>query len=87
MNTPSSWSEVTVWHTVVYYTFLPVVFVMLFGTLSTPVLWYFSVLGFGQALAIPWILCSLTIVYVALLGNYVMPAETYRKYRSGEWGT
>jgi hypothetical protein len=56
------------------------------GVLSSAPLWYFGVITFGEAIVYPWCVASIAFVYIALFGDYVMPAETYRKYRSGEWG-
>jgi hypothetical protein len=52
---------------------------------SSPLLWYMGLLGFGEALLLPWAALCAAICYISALGDYVMPAETYRKYRSGEW--
>ena len=82
---PSSWNEVTIWHKVVYHTFMPMLILGFGSILSAPVVWYIGLINFGEAIVYPWCVFMLMLGYISLLGDYVMPAETYRKYRSGEW--
>jgi len=83
---PSSWGEVTIYHKIVYYTFLPFVAMVFLGFIATIVLYVTGAISFGKAILLPWLLLLSVISYLAFLGDYVMPSETYRKYRSGEWG-
>ena len=81
---PSNWSEVTIWHTLVFYTFLPLMALGFMALLATAPAWYFGIITFKEAIYLPWGIFAFMVGYIALLGDYVMPAETYRKYRSGE---
>ena len=83
---PSSWDEVGLGHHITHYTFLPVLALLFGSILATPVLWFINVLTFSEAILLPWAVFAFAVGYIALFGDYVMPAETYRKYRSGEWG-
>ena len=83
---PSSKDELELGHHVVYYTFLPLVAIV-FGTiLSSPVLWWMDYLSYSMAFVLPWTAMLVTCLYIMCFADYVIPIETYRKLRSGEWG-
>lgn len=82
---PSSKEDLTLRHHFVYYTFLPLVGVLVLSIVSVPVLWYLDYLSFITALALPWGVMGIAMIYIGFLGDYVIPAETYRKLMNGEW--
>lgn len=84
-DTPSSWEEVTVWHKITYYTIMPVILIGLSLLVSIPVLYILGWINFQEAFLFSWAIYNFILLYFMLMGDYVMPAETYRKYRSGEW--
>ena len=85
-NIPSSKDELELGHHIVHYTFLPMV-VLVFATivLSFPA-WWFGWIPYRTAFLIPWLSLLVACLYIGCLGHYVIPRETYRKVRSGEWG-
>ena len=83
---PSSKEELTIRHHIAYYTFLPMVVVLFATILASPALWYFGVVSYTAAFAIPWVAMIGFMLYMAALADYIIPKETYKKLRSGEWG-
>lgn len=73
-------------HHIVYYTFLPVLVGFGATILSSPVLWYLGHVSYSTALALPWLALLGICLYIGTLGDYVIPSQTYRKVRSGQWG-
>lgn len=82
---PQSKSDLELGHHIIHYTFIPVLVIGFGAVLSSPVLWYTSTLELEVALAIPWLSILGMCLYLSLFGNYVIPRETYRNLRSGEW--
>jgi len=83
---PQSRDEIQLGHHITHYTFLPMVGATLLATASSPVLWVLGYVNLRFAFLIPWISILACCVYVGFLGDYVIPAETYRNVRSGKWG-
>jgi len=85
-DTPSTKEEITLGHHFVYYTFLPMVVLVFVAMISTLPLWFFGKISYRVVFIIQWSSLAFGCFYIGLFGKYVMPAETYRKIRSGEWG-
>lgn len=83
---PQSKDDIHLGHTIVHYTFFPVLGGVLAGIVSPIVLWPLGYISLGVAFVIPWVAVLACCAYFAILGEYVIPSETYRKVRSGEWG-
>lgn len=83
---PSSKGELDLGHHIVHYTFCPVLVGLAAVVLSSPVLWYLDYVSYATALALPWLAVLGVCLYFGYLGDYVIPRETYKKVRSGEWG-
>lgn len=82
---PQSKGDLELGHHVIHYTFLPVLAIGFGAVIATPVLWYTSVVPLEGAFIIPWISLLWMCLYLSIFGEYVIPRETYRKLRSGEW--
>lgn len=60
--------------------------ILTFGAIfSSPALWYFDILPIMYAFLLPWVAIFGASVYLMIFGDHVIPSETYRKVRSGEW--
>ena len=82
---PASWEEVTIRHKFVYYTFFLFIGLVILTLASSVPLWYVGPLSFRQGILLQWATLMFACGYMSLFGEYVMPAETYRNYRSGKW--
>jgi hypothetical protein len=82
---PHSKDDLALGHHIAHYTFFPTMLTMLGVALSAPPAWYLGYIPFGLAIAIPWFGLLSIVAWIALVGDYVMPAETYRKLKRGEF--
>lgn len=82
---PQNWEDLELGHHIVYYTFWPVLLIGFGIPVVTIPLYWFGYIPLEWALIIPWVGIWIICIYFGYLGDYVIPSETYRKYRSGEW--
>ena len=82
---PQCWDDITWKHKVVYYTFLPLVVAVFVVVLSSPILYFLDVVSYWMTYWMTTGSVFITMLYISYFGEYVIPSQTYRKYRSGEW--
>lgn len=85
VDIPQSKEDITLRHTIVHYTFLPMVVLVFIAIVSSLVLWVLGHASFGWAIVFPWIVLYGAMIYIWLLGDYVIPRETYINLRNGKW--
>jgi hypothetical protein len=80
----TSW-DIT-WRThVAQYTLLPMTAVCFGSAIASPFLWWWDIIPYGLSIIIPWMSMLVVCLWVMAFGEHVMPHQTYKKVRSGEW--
>lgn len=78
---PNSWEEVTLRHKIVHHTLIPVVGITMLAVVASPFVWLLGLASLSTSLLYPWVVLSLAILYISIFGDFVIPAESYRRLR------
>jgi hypothetical protein len=82
---PQNWDDLDIRHHIVYYTFYPALLIGVGGPLLAIMLLVAGVISPPISLLVSVVAMDFMCIYLYFLADYVIPAQTYRKYRSGEW--